>query len=487
LPTKSLQLDGPDLEELLARAMAEAGPCGRVAAADRVRRGGIAGFFAREHFEVTIEFEDDVSEPRSAADDGAHRVEAPRSWSELADGTEDLLELSGTPRHAAAESGESVAGAEVDADAVAPDGPPATPRGTEARVPSTQKASFAALLATIARDTLSTEDGAEDGAGDTAEVGSERAPGGDAENDAGADVGVDAPETAPQAPSRGPRTWIEAVSHAPAAPSQPVVAADLIPEPQSIGPAPADIDEGSVGARIGPALATVGLPRDLLPDAAVLECLETLRSVDDAHAYVQLALTSALQRLPEAPELPGRAGGLLVAVGDLERALEFAFEVAEETGTDPATVVVASEARHRRGVAAHQLISSTDHAAELAARGRRAPHLTIVAMHAPVSAVPDRWASRILDALRPTAVWGVVGATHKGEDLEAWAAGLDGLDALVVEETASTLSPATALTTGIPVARLDGQRATPALWAALIAGRLLLAEAATHAAGREAR
>jgi hypothetical protein len=30
------------------------------------------------------------------------------------------------------------------------------------------------------------------------------------------------------------------------------------------------------------------------------------------------------------------------------------------------------------------------------------------------------------------------------------------------------------LATGIPVASLDGRRATPALWAAVIAGRLLL-------------
>ena len=59
MPTKSLQLDGPDLEELLARAMNEAGPGGRVASADRVRRGGIAGFFAREHFEVVVEFDDE--------------------------------------------------------------------------------------------------------------------------------------------------------------------------------------------------------------------------------------------------------------------------------------------------------------------------------------------------------------------------------------------------------------------------------------------
>ncbi len=87
MPTKSLQLDGPDLEELLARAMNEAGPGGRVASADRVRRGGVAGFFAREHFEVVIEFDDEVAAASGAPDSvsadgpGARAPAAGRTWS----------------------------------------------------------------------------------------------------------------------------------------------------------------------------------------------------------------------------------------------------------------------------------------------------------------------------------------------------------------------------------------------------------------------
>jgi hypothetical protein len=159
--------------------------------------------------------------------------------------------------------------------------------------------------------------------------------------------------------------------------------------------------------------------------------------------------------------------------------------VATRAGIDPGSVVVASEARHRRGVAGRRLVSTPDEAEALAARARRAPHMTIVALHSPVAAEPDRWAARMLQALEPGAVWGVAGATHKSEDVAAWADGLGGMDALAMEDMASTVSPARALATGIPVACLDGQRATPALWAALIAGRLLVEQAGRSAAGMD--
>ena len=89
----------------------------------------------------------------------------------------------------------------------------------------------------------------------------------------------------------------------------------------------------------------------------------------------------------------------------------------------------------------------------------------------------------MLAALAPTAVWGVAGATHKSEDLAAWADGLGGFDALALEDISATSSPADVLAAGIPVASLDGRHATPALWAALIAARLLLARAASRSTG----
>jgi hypothetical protein len=80
----------------------------------------------------------------------------------------------------------------------------------------------------------------------------------------------------------------------------------------------------------------------------------------------------------------------------------------------------------------------------------------------------------VLDALEPTMVWGAVEATRKAEDLLSWSDQLGGVDALSVDRVDETLSPATVLRCGIPVGRLDGRPATPALWAALLTPRLVV-------------
>ena len=51
----NLLLEGEDLEALLARAHAEGGTRARIVRAEKVRRGGLLGFFAREAFEVAVE------------------------------------------------------------------------------------------------------------------------------------------------------------------------------------------------------------------------------------------------------------------------------------------------------------------------------------------------------------------------------------------------------------------------------------------------
>ncbi|MDA8058640.1 MAG: hypothetical protein M0032_11840, partial [Actinomycetota bacterium] len=212
MPTRSLQFDGPDLEEVLEHAIAEAGPGGRIVTADRVRKGGVAGFFAREHFEVTVEIDDEPtpddqgsaprasgsaprasgsaprasgsaprasgSAPGTPAGAGAPGTVAPRSVAELADDTEDVVELSSEPARGPWPDGPSTTGpsttvaTSVEAAiagrrATGPTSGPATaPAQSTGRVdaatgagvpdeplPSTARPSFASLLAGIARDT----------------------------------------------------------------------------------------------------------------------------------------------------------------------------------------------------------------------------------------------------------------------------------------------------------------------------------------------
>src|SRR5690348_7615151 len=63
-----MQLDGPDLEELLVRARHQYGSEVRIVQADKVRTGGIGGFFAHEHYQLSVEVDGTTSD-QGAADE----------------------------------------------------------------------------------------------------------------------------------------------------------------------------------------------------------------------------------------------------------------------------------------------------------------------------------------------------------------------------------------------------------------------------------
>lgn len=88
-----LLLEGPDLAALMSRVRDELGAGARVVRAERVRTGGVAGFFAREHFELTVEVpEDPAPRPRARRVDGADRLEELLDAADAAD--EGLPEVS---------------------------------------------------------------------------------------------------------------------------------------------------------------------------------------------------------------------------------------------------------------------------------------------------------------------------------------------------------------------------------------------------------
>ena len=102
--------------------------------------------------------------------------------------------------------------------------------------------------------------------------------------------------------------------------------------------------------------------------------------------------------------------------------------------------------------------------------------LTIVAVDAPLRA-DAHWTAQMLAIWSPAAVWGLVEATRKPEDLRPWLEGLPRVDALVVQDTDLSADPAgvldrVALPLGLPVAVVDGVRATPHRWASLLCERL---------------
>jgi hypothetical protein len=498
LPTKSLQFEGTVLEDVLMQAMTEAGPNGRVASADRIRRGGIGGFFAREHFEVVVEVDDDDEDPpdtpaaakaerlrvmaSAPPAEPAASVTSPApspTWDALADDTEDVLELTGT-RQAAGAGNRSTATAVSwpDDDADLPTGNESNAGAATANmalaslapsagVPSTERASFATVLAGIAQDTVFGDDAV-----------TNQVPADPPVSDHDYLPEPSPPPAVPSAPVLRAGAWVEATSGVMPEGSDPAPAlvGDADPAPST---AIALVDEPTPSIRVAPSLMALGLPETLLPDPAVLGCLETLSTLEEGQAYVHLALVTALSALPEPPPPPATAGSLLVVAGEFSRALGLANRLASQAGLDPEQVVVASETRRRAGIGGRMVVRTPEEALQITARSRRQPAVTIVALHAPVSADANPWVCRMLDALEPTAVWGVASATSKSEDVSAWADSLGGLNALAMEDITSTMSPAQVLATGIPVASLDGRGATPALWAAVIAGRLLLERMST--------
>ncbi|NKY12239.1 hypothetical protein, partial [Cellulomonas hominis] len=127
MPTRLL-LEGADLAELMVHVRAEFGPTARIVRAERVRSGGIAGFFARERYELTIDVPD-------AAPSTASGLPRRRGTSTVvtAGGIDALL--------AAADA----ADAGPDGTLLAPAGPGGLPEARGPRV-STGEEAFASVL-----------------------------------------------------------------------------------------------------------------------------------------------------------------------------------------------------------------------------------------------------------------------------------------------------------------------------------------------------
>jgi hypothetical protein len=81
--TSSQTFEGTDLDAVLARIRTEIGPDAQILSADKVRSGGVGGFFARERFEVVIDT-DLVSRPEPERP-AEPRVDGPTSLLALAE------------------------------------------------------------------------------------------------------------------------------------------------------------------------------------------------------------------------------------------------------------------------------------------------------------------------------------------------------------------------------------------------------------------
>lgn len=367
------RFEAATLEEALDEARREVGPTATLVEANRVRRGGVGGFFAKECVEVAVE----------VADDAPGR------------GLMDLVEAASDEEAAPFGGGTTSAAVAVRATTA-----PATP------ALSTEQASFQELVLRLAKEATP-------------------------------------PLTSPILPS------------APAADPATTAVAEPVRAPMPSAPAPA---HGQMVTVERTALDRLGLPARFTVDLAT-------ESPDQA-------VLRALQALPRARTLPVAAGSVVAVVGPRDEALALARTVADELGLDPAAVILAADDDPGTDLAPGCLLPSIEAMAELRWSARYQPRPTVVAVASPVERTTSSWTRRALEALDPSATWAVVDAGQKAEDVLDWSERIGGVDAVAVGGVDRTASPASILGTGIPVARIDGRRATPALWAAILTERL---------------
>ncbi|MCG7287179.1 hypothetical protein MHY85_14515 [Cellulomonas sp. ACRRI] len=431
MPTRLL-LEGADLAELMVHVRAEFGPTARIVRAERVRTGGLAGFFARERYELTIDVPDAPPAP-----------------------TTGLLRRRGVTVGAAGPGSGGAGGAAgidallaaADAADAGPDGfgpagsdvlPPARPGSVPEAPPrvSTGEESFASVLEQMRAMTGAV------------------AP----------DHHLEVPPPAAGRPAAAP---VDAAGRTfePAAP--PVLPAPA-PVPAVERVAPGAAAAAGAGGGAGAGAASGGVPRAALAELGVPAPL--LAAVGDG----PVELARLLAAVPAAPPVPRDPGTVLVVAGPPEDAARVAELLALRSGSGP--VVLAGDAdAASAGSAPGRRLTTPAAASRWRAELPAADGVTLVALGVRPGRAREDAAAELLAALGPDQAWGVVDARSKTRDCARWIAGVGArrpLDALAVGGLFDTSEPGTVLGLGVPVAWIDGVPASRVAWAAALGEHL---------------
>ena len=274
-----LRFEGAVLEDLLDQVRTEVGPNARIVAANRIRKGGVGGFFAREGFEVIVDLSDENGNGNGQGKTRARVRQPDRVPASVLDLADDV----------SVDEREQV----IDLSDVMP--PAATPISTETR-------DFGAMLQDLSRQLD--------------------------EEERGEPIVQPAPEPEPVVePPVSPQAHYRRVTTEPPAP--PVAA----PIPTMPAPAPtpapprnpAPRHDVSADAR----LRALGLPHELVPSQA-------------ATADLRTALFQRLSQLPPPPMIPRMAGVVVAVVGIGTAPIALARRIADELEIDPEHIVLAT-------------------------------------------------------------------------------------------------------------------------------------------------
>jgi hypothetical protein len=482
------RFEGPVLEDLLDRVRAEAGPSAQIVAANRVRKGGLGGFFAREFFEVIVDIADaPVPEPEPVvvpAPVAAVPAMATTAPARRADGTRripasilDLAEaVNNTERSVRAVADRELARpttpTTLDLAAVDPDHDLIDLVEDTSPAPAADPNRFASILERIAHQIEPMIDDEDD----DGPIPAAHAPAVPTAPTAPATPSVPAASVAPVSPTRpapsalqpAPETSRRTATAARVTDDAILAEERLLITPTAFGARTTDAQPAAfrrvprteaVIERPETSLARLGLPARLVP-----------RGV--APSELRGALIETLAELPPTPALPQANGVVIAVIGTGSSAVLLARELCAEHGLDPERIVLATQEPLGAGIPAWLQICDAATAEERRRAWSRRGTPTIVAVSLPPGRNSLGWARDILDHLEPTIAWSIVNAGWKSEDVRDWVERLGGVDVLALSNLDDTVSPAAALELGVPVGRIDNAHATAIRWSELLMARI---------------
>jgi hypothetical protein len=492
-------LEGPAIEPLLAQVRDEYGSRVRIISADKVRSGGVGGFFAKQHYELSVEVPDTTEDrndmARTKPADNGHTLERLLERAE----SQDRMDQPAAPaaRGFGTASPRNVTPAmfgtasRPTADRPVGDSGFGADDGRRAALGDTG-AAFAELMAGL------------DASGHT-EI--ERpTPRPKASREDTPTVRPFRPATTAETPVNMPRPPESGI--APVSPAAPVAHMAPMPQVAQVSPA-APVAQPSLAERIGglppieveidepapepqvSAAETYGLnPAALITptvtpgatatvsesDPVVQNLIrvgmpeEMARQITGGDTYA--GVLSVLASRPAAPSIPDGPGEILVLAGDLNLSVPIARYLLDQIEVPENHLLLAAQTTAGTGLHSSRLISTPEAAEARAEKLHSAESAWIVVMDAPVGGTDPIWVNEMCDAIGATALWAVVDATRKTADTARHLRTLGEVESLVAHSVELTADPASVLGLDLPIYSLDGKPATPHAWAAMLCARI---------------
>ncbi|MEV6490738.1 hypothetical protein AB0M20_19280 [Actinoplanes sp. NPDC051633] len=500
-------LEGPAIEPLLAQVREEYGSGVRIISADKVRSGGFGGFFAKQHYELSVEVPDSTNDRKTMPQRKAPTVPPPTpAREEPANTLEQLLER--------AESNDRIIPEDAFKRPAAQERPPARNAAPAPAIGQGFGPSFGNTDKSAGREAGvedATEAATKQDLSDNAAAFAELMAGLDAANHIASakqrpsprpHAGDDKPDTPTVRPFRPAAASGSPINSGTLRPLPPVPSlAELmgglgVSEPTSStgptspagpagmpGPPPAPGRSAAEAYGLTPVKPPASPPVPAGPElrpahtdpvvanlmsVGMPEALAAQITGGDTYAGVLTALASR----PAAPAIPDAAGEILVLAGDLSHAVPIGKQLLEQAHLDPNHLLLAGGSAAGTGLHSSRVMHTPKEAAARSAKMQAASSAWVVVLDARVGDTDPIWVNDMCDAIGATAVWAVVDATRKTADTARHLRALGEVEALVVHSVDLTADPATVLGLDLPIFSLDGKPATPHAWAAMLCARI---------------